>query len=83
MADKPVASRTRAGSVTTGPETGEVGDLLSFEQFEIVQEEVLPVVPGSAEDMFAQMEEVMAGNVTNIDETCVIRGDASAFSIRT
>ena len=57
--------------MTTRPETGDVGDLLRFEQFEIVQEEVLPVVTGSAEDMFAQMEEVMAGNVTNIDETDV------------
>ena len=57
--------------MTTRPETGEVGDLLSFEQLEIVQEEVLPVVPGSAEDMFAQMEEAMIGNVTIIDETTV------------
>ena len=71
MAEKPVASRTRAGSVTTRPETGEVEDLLVFEQLELVQQEVLPVVPGSAEDMFAQMEEAMAGNVTNIDETTV------------
>ena len=67
MADS-VASRTRSGRQS---ETTEVGDLLSFEQLEIVQEEVLPVVPGSAEDMFAQMEEAMAGNVTNIDETDV------------
>ena len=70
--------------MTTRPETGEVGDLLSFEQLEIVQEEVLPVVPGSAEDMFGAngrgnragnvtngIGETDVGNVTNIDETTV------------
>ena len=62
MAEEPVASRTRAGSVAMRPETSEVEDLLVIEQLELVQREVLPVVPGSAEDMFAQMEEAMIGN---------------------
>ena len=74
--EEPVASRTRSGKQ---PETTEVGDLLSFEQLELAQGEVLPVVPGSADDMFAQMEEAMIGNVTNIEVTDVGMGPLSRF----
>ena len=64
-----LASRTRSGM---RPETTEVGDLLSFEQLELAQGEVIPVVPGSAEVIcFCKCEEAMIGNVTNIDVTDV------------